>query len=107
MLICGPLCADQELPFWPLSATNTSDERLLKVYVEFLEPRRGWLRALVNDAAGLTMTRRFRRIFLAISTWLESVPVMDGDAIIEAMTAGVALRGCARSSGLPATQHGD
>ena len=36
MLLSGAGMADQPLPTWPLSDTNTSDEKLLKVFVDYL-----------------------------------------------------------------------
>ena len=85
MLLCGPAMAEQDLPTWPLSDNKTNDEKLLKVFVEYLGlDARGYAQ-LVAAMWQLTCTKRFDRLFRVLQTWLECTPTLDPYILTQAM----------------------
>ena len=87
MALCGAAMADESVPAWPLRPRMRGDDvHLLSLFCERLELDEKGYEALVGEMWDLTFTRRFTRLYIALSTWLERVPRMDLPMIVEAQT---------------------
>ena len=86
-VLAGPGMADHPLPSWPLSPKGRGgDEHLLSAFCDYLKLDEKGYEALTDEMWDLTFTRKFTRLFTAITTWLERVPRMDRAMIAEAQT---------------------
>ena len=77
MLAAGPGMSDQPLPEWPLTDTNTTDERLLKVFCDYLELDERGYNELITEMWRLSATKRFDRLFTVLMTWFEHRRTLD------------------------------
>jgi len=81
MTLCGPAMGTGELPSWPLCETRSRDEKLVSVIINHLgfdEPKYDELQLRVWD---LTLSRPFKRAFIASETLLRRHWVIGQGAI--------------------------
>src|SRR5665809_15355 len=77
MILCGPIMADQEVPTWPLSKSNTGDETQLAILAEYMRlDESGWL-GVRAAAFELTTTDEYCRLFEGVTGLLEHFPRLD------------------------------
>ena len=85
MLLSGAGMADQPLPTWPLSDTNTSDERLLKIFVEHLEFTERDYHHLIAEMWRISASKRFDRLFCTLMEWFKYRRTLDRYVLTWAM----------------------
>jgi hypothetical protein len=89
MVLCGPIMGDEDPPDWPLSDTNTSDERLLKLFCEHLGLTHANYHGLCAEAYKLTTTQVFCDLFAAVTGFFETFPTLDRRILREACRIAV------------------
>ena len=72
-----PLAAGQPLPTWPLSDNNGTDEKLLKIFCEYLGLDARGYDHLITEMWQLSCTKRFERLFTVLTTWFEHRRTLD------------------------------
>lgn len=87
LLLAGPGMADEPLPSWPLRPRMRGDDvHMLAIFCDRLGLDEAGYHGLCGEMWSLTTTKKFERLFLALTTWLERVPRMDRAMIAQAQT---------------------
>jgi hypothetical protein len=86
VLLCGDAMTERPVPSWPLSRSRVgNDEYFLAAFCDYLGLDEEGYEGLVDQMYDLTETRKFKRLFVAITAWLERAPRVDHYGVLRAM----------------------
>ena len=85
MTLAGPAMGADELPAWPLSVSESRDERLVSIITDHLGYDELQYEELQDQVWDMTFTPAFKRAFIAAETLLQRSSVIgrQGIAIVE------------------------